>query len=31
MRFRVFSLGKDKEWGYFFGLLEFQIFLGGEG
>ena len=29
MYFRVFSYGHCAEWGYFFGLLKFQIFLGG--
>ena len=28
MYFRVFSLGKYTESGYFFGLQKFQIFLG---
>ena len=28
MHFRVFSLGHGTEWGYFLGLLKFQIFLG---
>ena len=27
MHFRVFSEGQCKEWGIFFGLLKFQIFL----
>ena len=26
--FRGFSLGQDTEWGYFWGLLKFQIFFG---
>ena len=29
MYFRVFSWGKGTEWGYFLGLLKFQIFFGG--
>ena len=28
MHFMVSSLGQGTEWGYFFGLLKFQIFLG---
>ena len=28
MHFRVFSLGQGTEWGYFVGLLKFQVFLG---
>ena len=28
MHFRVFSEGQCQEWGIFFGLLKFQIFLG---
>ena len=29
MHFRVFSQGHCTEWGYFLGLLKFQIFFGG--
>ena len=28
MHFRVFSEGQGTEWGYFWGLLNFQIFFG---
>ena len=28
MHFNVFSLGQGTEWGYYFGLVKFQIFLG---
>ena len=27
MHFRVFSEGQGTKWGYFFGLLKFQIFI----
>ena len=27
MHFRAFSLGHGTEWGYFWGLLKFQIFF----
>ena len=29
MHFKVFSLGHSTKWGYFLGLLKFQIFFGG--
>ena len=29
LHFRVFSYGQGTEWGYFLGLLKFQIFFGG--
>ena len=28
MHFVFFSLGQGTEWGYFYGLLKFQIFFG---
>ena len=28
MHFRVFSEGQCDDWGYFLGMLKFQIFLG---
>ena len=30
MHFMVFSVGQGTEWGYFGGLLNFQIFTWGE-